>query len=259
VAALIDLEGGGRPWAICAEFQSEPDFDMSDRLLVLLGLLRLTERPSPERGDRYWVGAVVVNLTGKGLTQRDIEWRGAGLHLLLQPREWNLEEVDAGQTLDEVERGEAPREALVWLPLMKRGSEPGMIERWLELAGQETDRQRRGDLALAQVFAELVNRQDVWRKALERANMKESTIIKQIEEKAFNEGMAEGEVKGEARGEALGIAKSLIQLLEERFKTLPEDLRKAILAVQDGKCLSGWHKIAVKARSLRRFRQKAEI
>jgi hypothetical protein len=251
VAALTDLEGGGRPWAICVEFQSEPDFDMSDRLLVILGLLRLTERPSPERGDRYWVGAVVINLTGKGQAQRDLEWRGAGLHLLLQPREWSLEEVDAGQTLDEVENGEAPREILVWLPLMKRGSEPGMIERWLELAGQETDRQRRGDLALAQVFAELVNAQGVWSKALEGWNMKESTIIKQLEDAA--------EAKGVLKGEAKGTAKSLLKILQKRFKAVPEDLRAAILAVQDDARLSTWLDIALESRSLRRFRQETNV
>jgi hypothetical protein len=71
---------------------------------------------------------------------------------LLQPHEWNLTGVESGA---------APRAALVWLPLMKSGGDPGMIERWLELVGQETDSQRRADLALAWVFAELVIRQDV--------------------------------------------------------------------------------------------------
>src|SRR4051812_40892197 len=51
VAALTDLVGGSRPWAVCLEIQTEPDFDMSDRLLVTLGLVRRTERPSVEVGD----------------------------------------------------------------------------------------------------------------------------------------------------------------------------------------------------------------
>ena len=43
VAALTDLECAGPPWAVCAEFQSEPVFGMPDRLMVALGLPRLTE------------------------------------------------------------------------------------------------------------------------------------------------------------------------------------------------------------------------
>src|SRR5262245_34715765 len=40
VAALTDLEGGDRPWAINLEFQVAPDFDMPDRLMAILGLIR---------------------------------------------------------------------------------------------------------------------------------------------------------------------------------------------------------------------------
>src|SRR4051812_32063181 len=85
IAALQDLEQGGAPWAVPLEFQSEPDFDMPDRLLVILGLVRLTQRPSEEPGDRFWVGAVVVNLTGTGDAARDHQWRGAGMQVLLRP------------------------------------------------------------------------------------------------------------------------------------------------------------------------------
>ena len=161
VAALIDLQGSGRPWALCLEFQSEPDFDMSDRLLVVLGLLRLTERHSAESGDRYWVGAVVVNLTGRGQAARDLHWRGAGLRLLLEPREWNLCDMEAALVLRQVEEGRAPVEVLAWLPLMQGGGELAIIQRWLELARGVTDPRRRADLGLVLVFAELTECRDV--------------------------------------------------------------------------------------------------
>jgi hypothetical protein len=243
VAALTDLEGGGRPWAVCVEFQSEPDFDMPDRLLVILGLVRTTEHPSEEPGDRYWVGAVIVNLTGRGLAQRDLEWRGAGLRLLIQPREWNLEEVDAGRVMREVEQGRAPVEALALIPVMSGGSNPVIIKHWLELARRQTDPQRRADLGLALVFAELVNRQDVWREALEGWNMKESQIVKEWEDKARAEAKAE----------------MLLQVLEKRFKTIPDDLRTAILTMQDPQRLTTWADLAFSTRSLSSFRKKAGL
>jgi hypothetical protein len=114
-----------------------------------------------------------------------------------------------------------------------------MIQRWLQLAGQETDQQRRGDLSMAKVFAELVNRQDVWRKALEGWNMKESAIIKEI----VNETKAE----------------MVLHALEKRLKSVPEDLRSAILAVQDSQRLDELHDLALESRSLHRFRQEANL
>jgi hypothetical protein len=250
VAALTDLQSGGRPWAVCLEFQSEPDFDMSDRLLVILGLLRLTEKPSAESGDRYWVGAVVVNLTGRGQAERDLHWSGAGLRLLLEPREWNVPDVEAAQVLRQVEEGAAPVEALAWLPLMQGGSDSAMIRRWLELARREKDSRRRADLGLVLVFAELANCQDVWRKALEGWDMKESQIVKEWEDKARREG--------EAKGKTEGKAEALLQFLQKRFKTVPDDLRTAILAAQEDR-LTGWLDVAFTARSLRRFRAQAGL
>jgi hypothetical protein len=242
VASLTDLEGGGQPWAVCAEFQSEPDFDMPDRLLVTLGLLRLTEKPSGEPGDRYWTGAVVVNLTGKGQAVRDHDWSGADLRLLIKPREWNFEEEEAAVVLRQVEEGTAPVEALAWVPLMKGGDQAGIIKRWLVLVRRETDPERRADLGLALVFAELAGRQKAW-KVIEGWDMKESQVVKRWEDKA------------EARGQAL----MLLHLLQKRFKKVPDDLRASVLAIQDADRLTALADVAFAARTLRRFRQEADI
>ncbi len=239
VAALTNLEAGGEPWAVCAEFQSEPDFDMPDRLLVILGLIRLTERPSGEPGDRYNVGAIVINLTGQGLALRDHDWRGAGLRVLIEPREWNLEDVSADLVLRQVADGVAPVEALALIPLMQGGNEQGIMQRWFILARQETDPQRRDDLGLVVVFAELVGSQDLWRELLKGWNMKESQIVK--------------EWQAEAKAEAL------LQVLQQRFKAVPEDLRTAVLAVKDLDRLTAWIDLAVSARTLKGFRKQAGV
>jgi hypothetical protein len=212
---------------------------MSDRLMILLGLVRLTHRPSPEPGDRYWVGAVVVNLTGKGSAERDLEWRGAGMRLLLQPREWNLAQESAARTLQQVKQGLAPQEALAWIPLMQGGSDPGILREWLRLAGRETDPQRRADLGLVLVFAELAGNQDLWREALKGWNMQEPQIVK--------------EWQAETR------ADDLLRILQKRFKAVPEDLRTAILAVKDLDQLGNWIDLAVSVRTLRAFRKQANL
>src|SRR5919202_5839464 len=79
VASLRDTARGGVPWAVVVEFQVEPDPDMFGRLLVYLGRLWLERGPSPERGDRFELGAVVVNLTGAGRSSRRMDWPEAGL------------------------------------------------------------------------------------------------------------------------------------------------------------------------------------
>src|SRR5262245_11017999 len=70
VACLEDPAVTGELWAVPIEFALQPESDLFGRLLVYLGLLWLEERPSAERGARYQVGAIVLNLTGRGRTSR---------------------------------------------------------------------------------------------------------------------------------------------------------------------------------------------
>jgi hypothetical protein len=52
-------------WAIPVEFCIEPDGTLFGRLLVYLGQLWLEIRPTDAGGERFAVGAIVVNLTGR--------------------------------------------------------------------------------------------------------------------------------------------------------------------------------------------------
>lgn len=94
VAVLEDAARGGVPWALPVEFQIEPDPLMFGRLLGYLGSLWVELKPSAERGDRFQVGAVVVNLTGRGNTAQTMDWPEAGLLTRLGVVERNL----AGRT-----------------------------------------------------------------------------------------------------------------------------------------------------------------
>ncbi len=107
-------------WAVPIEFQTEPDSEMWGRLLEYLGRLWREYRPTNERGSRFCVVAVLVNLTGTGQTPAEhrlpgMPEVGAGLW----PAERNLASEDAVALLTEIEAGRQSRCLLPWISLMR--------------------------------------------------------------------------------------------------------------------------------------------
>jgi hypothetical protein len=149
---------GGLPFAALLEVQTVPDATMTGRLLLAGGLLWLTVKPTQLPGDRYELVGIVLNLTGKADAARQCVLGGA--EWTLRPVEVNLETLDAGELLGQIAAGLAPAELLALIPLLHGGGEAGIIQRWGELAGAETDLRRRADYALALVFAERVGLRD---------------------------------------------------------------------------------------------------
>jgi hypothetical protein len=246
IAHVQRLDQGGAPWAVPVEFQSEPHPLMFGRLLVYEGLLWQLEKPTELTGDRFQLQTVLVHLTGSRRVGQRMVWReGAGTSL--EPIEWHLETLNAAEVLDQVARGLAPRAVLVWISLMQQGDEEGIIQRWLELANAETDVQWKADLALVLVFAELAGRREVWGRALEGYNVKESAVV--------NEWKAEARAEGKAEGKAEAVC----DLLEERFGALPEEVRAKIRANRAGEVLRRWLLLAARADTLEQFRQEAGI
>src|SRR5207302_1909019 len=121
-----------RPWAIVVEFNIEPDAVMFGRLLGYLGPLWIEEKPSNERGDRFEIGAVVVNLTGVGTSSRTSSWPNAGMESRLAIRERNLANMTAEVVLKQIADGTVPRSVLPWIPLMQGGNDSAMIDKWKE-------------------------------------------------------------------------------------------------------------------------------
>jgi len=172
VAFVEDMLRGQFPWAIVIEFQIEPDALMFGRLMIYMGQLWLEIKPSEERGDRFSIGAVVVNLTGKGKTARKMEWPETGLvtHLGIEDR--NLCEMSAKATLDAIAAGEVTLAVLPFIPLMQGGDDLGIIQQWLALGSAEPDARRRGDYgSLAVLFAEAAGRRPAWKQAITGWNM----------------------------------------------------------------------------------------
>jgi hypothetical protein len=267
IARVVRLDQGGLPWAIPVEFQTETDPAMFGRALVYMGLLYQQEKPSPERGDRFAVVVVVVNLTGTGRSGRQFVWReqapetsaeekaadpeagadqapaGRGpCETTFLPEEWNFAGVSAGEVLDAVARDEAPRLVLAWIPLMQGGDDPAIIARWLEAAGQESDPQVKADLGLARVFAEAADRRAVWSKALEGFNVIRSRVVEEWKAEAKQEGEMEGTVK------------TLLRVLRRRFGDLPSDVEMQIRGTTDRTLLDQWTDLAATAASLDDFR-----
>src|SRR5262249_1502144 len=157
--------------------QADPDPEMFGRLLEYLGAAWRKLRPSPQRGDRFCVGAVVVNLTGRGNCSQRMRLCKSRVLTELGVAEWNLAEEPADHRLRLVKAGKAPRLALAWLPLMQNGGEVGMIRRWLAQAQQEEDPQKRQALGLALVFAEKAGCGSAWQEALKGWDVTESQIV----------------------------------------------------------------------------------
>ncbi len=248
VARLEDPASGGMPWVVPIEFQIAPDPEMFGRFLEFLGKLWRTFRPDVERGSRYCLGAVVVNLTGRGDASRLMEWAEAGLKLELRLAERNLSQIDAAATLDAIADGKVTQAVLPWIALMQGGGEDGIIKRWKELAGAEPDSRKRSDYgALALVFSEAADRRPAWAEALKEWNM--------IQSQTVLEWMAQGEAKGRSEGR---IA-SLLRILRLRFGPVPQEVETVIRRTQDVDTLDRWTDAAVTSADLDTFRRTTAL
>lgn len=240
-------------WAIPVEFCIEPDSSLFGRLLVYLGQLWLELRPTDAGRERFAVGAVVVNLTGRGQTSRTMRLRQTGISTILEVAERNLADADAATTLTAMAAGTLARCVLPWIPLMQHGEEDVIIQQWKELAGQEPDSRRRSDYGgLALVFADAAGRLTVWKQALKEWNMRESQQVLEW----INMGRTEGRAEGRAEGEA----NALLRLLAKRFAPgAPSDLAAKIRATSDLAKLESWFDLAYSSESLDAFRQSAAL
>ncbi len=244
VAFIEDVLRGQVPWALVLEFQIEPDALMFGRAMVYMGQVWLEKKPSEERGDRFCIAAIVVNLTGRGHAEQTMDWPEAGLSTHLGIRDFNLCDIDAKTTLDGIAAADVTRAVLPFIPLMQAGGDSSTIHQWLTLASAEPDARRRGDYgALTLLFAGAVGNQAAWTQALMGWNMIQSQIV--------NEWMGKGEIKREA--------KAVLRLLRLRFQSLPAEVENGINATTDLATLEQWFDLAYSALTLEAFRQGSGV
>ena len=252
VARLDDPAANQTPWAVAIEFQVEPDPLMFGRLMIYLGNLWLGVKPDPERGSRFHVGAVVVNLTGTGYAACRMDWPATGLTTYLGVVERNLARENADDLLTGIEAGRLSRGLLPWVPLMTGGGDTTILDRWKSAAEAEPDSRSRSEYAvLVTVFAEKTGLDIVWAKALEGWNVTESKVV--------NGWIAKGEAKGEIKGRAEGLASAVVAVLESRFQSVPADLNAGIRGTTDLATLQAWVPVAATAPTLADFRRDAGV
>ncbi len=245
VFELETLKDIGPPWAVALEFQLEPDPKMFGWLLVFLGTISNERWPDEERGSRYRLGAVVVNLTGTPASipaSAFYTWPGQPEMVCgLKAPERYLAMESAELLLEAIRSGEYDRALLPWLPLMKGGSEPAVIAGSLGLAREVADERWRADFGYdTLVFAEKSADPAAWRKALEGWEMVKSPVME----------------KSRAEGEQA----SLLLFLRARTKQEPpEDLAEKIRSTTDRERLQGWITLAATADTIDTFRQQAGI
>jgi hypothetical protein len=244
-------------WAIITEFQTEPDPLMLDRLLEYLARIRRALRFGPQQRERYQVIAALVNLTGPpqpdllrmalpGLT-------APALRFSVAVR--TVRDEGAVLTLDHIAEGVTSRCLLGWISLMRGGAEPGIIERWKELANQEPNDQHRATFgAIVTLFAELTDCAAMWKSGLEGWNMRESMIVAEWKAEGRAEGIAEGMAKGRAEGVIQGERRALLTVLERKFGSpIPAGLVATIEAQAELDAIGHWLGLAVAAESLEAF------
>ena len=248
VAHLERTDPPGQPWAIPLEFQVEPDALMFGRFLEYLGRLWVSEKPFTERGDRYWLAAAVVNLTGVGKARRVFDWSECGLLTALSPSERNLSEEPAELTLAKIDAGTVGRVILPLVPLMAGGCGSAIIERWVRIAESEPDVRKRSDFGtLARIFSKLSQGPDAWQSVLKEWNVIRSPVA--------DEFRAEGELRGELRGKVA----ALIAFLEARFQSIPKDLVQRIGELDNVATLTRMLPLAATSASLSDFRKDAGL
>ncbi len=214
---------------------------MFGRLLGYLGPLWLEEKPSRERGDRFEIGAVVVNLTGVGNCSRLSSWPSAGVEIAVRIQERNLVGFRAADVLQQIAEGMAPRSLLPWIPLMQNADESAIIEKWKEVAGGEPEFARRLDYgALAILFADATNRQDMWKNALRGWNMIESSWVKEWEDS----------------GRRKATTQIVLKLLQNKFGALPADLPNRVGEIGDLNVLNRLLDEALQVGNLDEFRKQ---
>ena len=237
VAAVEETRTGGVPWALAVEFQIEPDPLMFGRMLGYLSGLWVNLKPDPERGSRYNVGGIVLNLTGNGNGSREMVWAGSAVQTRLGLCERNLESESASDTLDAVEAGRVAMAILPWIPLMRGADTSDIMERWKRIAETGSSDERKSEYAtLALAFAVAQDRDEMWKQSLKGWNVKTNRIMDELRAEGIEQGIGVGIGLGELRGQRGSIRR----LLQHRFGPIPDEFVNRLELIDDSSVLDEW-------------------
>ena len=165
--------------ALCVELQAESRPETAGRLR--LGYVpRLAAEPTAPAGlPLASVGGVVINLTGPAqpAVLRLSPTVAPACRLEGAVLQRTLRDEDAAGLLADVTAGAASAWLLAWLPLMRGGTDSGIIDEWKREAARLPDERERGNLAwLTLTFAELAGSAAEWRRGLRGWNVLKSPM-----------------------------------------------------------------------------------
>lgn len=253
VAELVHSSGLAPPWALIAEVQTRPDYDLPDRLLEYLARARRELRHGPQDRDRYLVAGALLSLTGPRQPEVvEMLLPGmpeVGLHFGI--RVVALETESAAATLEAIAQDQVGRSLLPWVALMAGAELPATIARWKEVAEQGSDRRLRGYYrSVAWIFAELAGHLVPWRQALEGWDVEESQLVQEWIEQGRLIGLELSIEQGrvETRRDAI-----LRMLLHFFGKPVPPAVEGALHSQADFAVLTRWFDLALEAASLDEF------
>jgi hypothetical protein len=157
----------------------------------------------------------------RGARRRACCWLAGGIE------QRTLRDEDAGATIDAIATGAISRWLLAWLPLMRRGANPVIIDGWMiEAAKVPGERDRRILAHLTVTFAALARCRAAWHSRLEGWAVIKSDYLEELREEVRAMDRAEG------RAEALREA--VLSLGRTRFGKAASRKQKARLtAVTD--------------------------
>jgi hypothetical protein len=239
--------------ACVTDFQTEPESDILERLLEYGIRVRREARADHQgRARKFEVVAALSNLTGN---PQSATWdmhppgfSGAGQSFTVILRTLSAE--DAAETLDGIEAGRIARCLLPWIPLMTGGNDSRIIERWKQIAAVEPEAHRRADYAgLALVFSELSGGREVWKRALEGWNMRQSQQVLEWQAEAAAEAAAEAR-----KEERLGALLDVVWL--QFGASVPDELIAQMKGLTDYTDISRWFEAAVTSRTLEQFQSR---
>ncbi len=246
VAVLRRTDRDGRAYLI-VEIETEPERHIFQRLGVYALMLSMETSANFPPGDEPDVGCVLLHLTGeRAMAELRLTVPGTDRGTIVSPIVIDLRREDAAATLADIDAGLVALCILVWVPLMRGGGEPALIEEWKRVVMKETSAEKRAlyrDLAL--VFAELIKGLVNWQHALEGWEMKESQLILSW--------LREGKERGVMEAHRADV----IELIRLRFQDpVPEPLRLAIEGTNDTDILRRWHRAAATSKTIEELRKE---
>jgi hypothetical protein len=239
-------QGQSPPLATVIEFMSQAR-NVTPERLAEYGLRLRRELPYQTNPRvEYDVIGIVVNLTGQAAEEN---WAVAppdcdGLGLWGRVGVRNLCLHSAQDTLAAIASKQVAHSVLPWVPLMLGAEKSDIVDEWRRLGEDRIDQIKRAEYGgLALVFADLVDRFDVWKKGLEGWNVERSRVTLEWEEHAA------------AREHLRTVRSKLLRVLQVRFgESLPTDIVHTIEGQEAPDVLDRWFDQALVINSLDEMR-----